>query len=136
MCRCSSVGTVTVLGAGLSEVRIPPVERSFSLPRNVHSGSGVHAASQAMETEAHLWGLSRRGVTFNTHLYSADVRNGWSYKFNPALCLRGLGFILITVLVSGDLSTVCVSSVIVQGDSVAGVPKLLSIKNYVIEIMT
>jgi hypothetical protein len=82
MCRCSSVGTVTVLGAGLSEVRIPPVERSFLFPEMSIWALGFIQLPVQWTPMPFIGG---KAVKFNSHLYNADVKNGWSYEFNP-LC--------------------------------------------------
>ena len=125
----SSVGTIAT-GYGLDG---PGIESRlggarFSAP--VQTGPGTHPASCTMGTRSFRAVKSGRGVTLTPHpLLVPWSRNSRAIPLLPLWAVRPVQSL-------SGCTRVHFTFYLIQGDSVARGPKLLSIKNYVIEIMT
>jgi hypothetical protein len=67
-------------------VRVPAGAENFSLHHRVQSGSGTHPGSYPMGTRASFPGSEAD----HSPPSSVEVKNAWSYKSTPPICLHGV----------------------------------------------
>jgi hypothetical protein len=84
----SSIGIVTRLRAGRSDVRLPVKKRDFSHRQQFQTEVGAHSASYSVGIGVLSRDKSGRGVKLTSCVHL--VQNQWLYSSTSPVCLHGV----------------------------------------------